>query len=384
MSKPLENIVVLDLTRVLAGPYCTMILNNLGAEIIKVERPGIGDDARKFGPFKQNESAYFASLNYGKKSIELNLKKDEDLNKFKSLVEKADVLVENFRPGTMEKLGLSYKKLKKINTQLVYASISGFGQTGPDAKKPAYDMIVQGRGGLMSITGEPGGPPIRVGASIGDITAGLYGAIGILTALFQRKETCEGQEIDVAMLDCQISILENAIARFITTGENPKPLGTKHPSIAPFQAFESKNDWIIIAAGNNNIWERLCNALGIEQLINDPRFKTNDERCKNIDLLEQLITQETIKYCKEDLLELLKEHNVPCTSINSISDLFEDDQIKARNMIKEMDSNKIGGFKVSGNPIKMGSFKEKGKVDEFPDVGEHTQEVLNKFLKEEK
>ncbi len=257
MPKPLEQLKVLDLTRVLAGPYCTMLLRELGAEIIKVEMPETGDDARHYGPFKANKSVYFLSINRGKESISINLKTEQGKQIIRELVQKIDVLVENFRPGTMEKLGLGYDLLKEINPRLIYAASSGFGHTGPEAKKPAYDMLVQAMGGMISITGWPDSPPTRVGMSIGDITASLFTAIGICSALYQRERTGEGQKIDIGMLDCQVAILENAIVRYQVDGVPPQPLGNRHPTITPFQAFKAKDDYIIIPVGNNNLWQIL-------------------------------------------------------------------------------------------------------------------------------
>src|SRR5581483_1207410 len=245
---PLHGIHVVDLTRVLAGPYCTMILADLGADVVKVERPGTGDDARFIGPFVEGVSAYFASLNRGKRSVALDLHDDADRARFDELVAGADVLVENFRPGTMDRLGYGWDVLHERHPRLVYAAVSGFGHTGPLARRPAYDMVVQAMGGVMSITGHPGAPPTRVGTSIGDTTAGLFTAVGICSALFERAHTGEGAFIDVAMLDCQVAILENAIARYTATGVVPGPLGSRHPSITPFAAFEAQDGWFVIAA----------------------------------------------------------------------------------------------------------------------------------------
>ena len=254
---PLKGIVVLDLTRVLVGPYCTMVLSDLGARIIKVESPETGDDSRSFGPFIKDCSAYFMSLNRGKESIALNLKNKDDKKIFEKILAKSDVLVENFRPGTLDKWGYSWELLKKKYPKLIYASASGFGQTGPLKTLPAYDMVVQGMGGLMSVTGQPDGKPTRVGTSIGDITAGLFTAIGINAALFDRQKTGKGVKIDVSMLDCQIAILENAIARYFSSGEIPKPMGSRHPSITPFEAYKTKDSFIIIAAGNDKLFEMI-------------------------------------------------------------------------------------------------------------------------------
>lgn len=290
MRKPLEHIKVLDFTRVLAGPYCTMILANMGAEIIKIERPGSGDDSRDFGPFMNGQSAYFVSINRGKKSIALDLKSPKAIELVKELVKEVDIVAENFRPGTMEKLGLGYEELKKINPKLIFATMSGFGQTGPYSKRPAYDMIVQGMGGIMSITGEEGGDPVRVGTSIGDITAGMFGTIGILAALVDRDISGEGRMVDVAMLDGQLSILENAISRYTATGEIPKPLGARHPSIAPFEAYKTKDSYVIVACGNDALWEKFCKLTSREDLLAMDEFKTNPDRVKNVRKLKEYMT----------------------------------------------------------------------------------------------
>jgi len=255
---PLKGLKILDLTRVLAGPYCTMILGDLGADVIKVEMPSSGDDSRHFGPFQNGESAYFMSLNRNKRSMTLNLKSEQGKKLLKELVKQVDVLVENFRPGTMEKLGLGYDVLKEINPKLIYAAASGFGHSGPYSKKPAYDGVVQAMGGIMSITGPKDGEPTRVGPSIGDIAAGLFTAIGVLAALNNKNETGQGQKVDVAMLDCQVAMLENAIARYVVTKEVPKPMGNRHTSIVPFEPFDSKDSKIVVAVGNDAIWKRFC------------------------------------------------------------------------------------------------------------------------------
>ena len=276
MDGPLKNLLVVDLTRVLVGPYCTMMLSDMGARVIKVEAPGIGDDSRKFGPFVKDNSAYFMSLNRGKESIALNLKDEEDKKIFLNVLSKADILVENFKPGTLEKWGFGWKDMCKKFPKLIYASASGFGQTGPLRELPAYDMVVQGMGGLMSVTGQPNSEPTRVGTSIGDITAALFTTIGINAALYDREKTGKGMFIDVSMLDCQIAILENAIARYLSKNEIPKPMGSRHPSIAPFEAFKTKDSYIIIAAGNDKLFEKLCNVLSLSDLPKDEKFKNND------------------------------------------------------------------------------------------------------------
>ena len=289
MDGPLKNLLVVDLTRVLVGPYCTMILSDLGARVIKIEAPEIGDDSRGFGPFIDDYSAYFMSLNRGKESIALNLKNEDDKKVFEKILAKADILVENFKPGTLEKWGFGWNEVSKKYPKLIYASASGFGQTGPLKELPAYDMVVQGMGGLMSVTGHPNSEPTRVGTSIGDITAGLFTAIGINAALYDRQKTGKGTFIDVSMLDCQIAILENAIARYLSKNEIPKPMGSRHPSIAPFEAFKTKDSFLIIAAGNDKLFKSLCEVLEIPNIANDEMYKTNSLRSQNIDKLKLII-----------------------------------------------------------------------------------------------
>src|SRR6516165_2808851 len=275
---PLAGVLVIDLTRVLAGPFCTMLLAELGARVIKIEHPEGGDDSRQFAPLHEGQSAYFQSLNRGKESIALDLKNDADRAVLLEMVRRGDVLVENFRPGTLERLGLGYAQLKKTNPRLIYAAISGFGHTGPWSHKPAYDMIVQAMGGLMSITGQPGGLPTKAGTSIGDITGGLFALAGIASALYHKERTGQGCKVDVSMLDGQIAILESAVERYVTSGKTPQPLGNRHPSIAPFEAFETADRPIIIAAGNDGLFKRLCQALGRADLAKDSRFAGNRAR----------------------------------------------------------------------------------------------------------
>ncbi|NLM42963.1 MAG: CoA transferase [Clostridiales bacterium] len=380
MRKPLEHIKVLDFTRVLAGPYCTMILANLGAEIIKVERPGIGDDSRDFGPFINGQSAYFISINRGKKSIALNLKSPKAVEVVKELVKEVDVVAENFRPGTMEKLGLGYEELKKINPGLIFATMSGFGQSGPYSRRPAYDMIVQGMGGIMSITGEEGGKPVRVGTSIGDIVAGMYGAIGILAALADREISGEGRMVDVAMLDGQISILENAISRYTFTGEVPKPLGARHPSIAPFEAYKTKDSYVIIACGNDKLWEKFCKLVDREDLLDMEIFKTNPDRVKNVrklnEYMEEILSQKTTA----EWDEFLNNNGIPCSPINTVDKLFKDPQVKARNMLIEVEQPGVGKIQIAGNPIKISGMEEEVAKDPAPQIGEHGDVILKEYL----
>lgn len=378
--RPLENLVVLDLTRVLAGPYASMILADFGAEVIKIEMPETGDDSREFGPFIGKESVYFMSLNRGKKSITLDLKKPQARDQFKELVKQADVVLENYRPGTMEKLGLGYDELKTINPSIIYAACSGFGHTGPYSARPAYDVIVQAMGGIMSITGQEDGEPTRVGASIGDITAGLYTAIGVLIALHHRNQTGEGQKIDVSMLDCQVAILENATARYFTTGVSPKPIGNRHPSITPFEAFKTKDRYIVIAVGNDRLWQKFCNLIQHPELIDDERFSTNDQRTVNRPALKPILEAVFLTRTTDEWQQLLDEAGIPVGPLNRIEDIVNDPQIIARDMVLEVEHPVAGKVKMPGIPIKMS--KTPGEVTlPAPLLGQHTEAVLAKYLK---
>ena len=375
---PLSGLLVLDLTRVLVGPYCTMVLSDLGARVIKVEAPEVGDDSRSFGPFIDDQSAYFMSLNRGKESIALNLKNENDKVIFEKILSKADILVENFKPGTLERWGFGYKDISKKYPKLIYASASGFGQTGPFKSLPAYDMVVQGMGGLMSVTGHPNSEPTRVGTSIGDITAGLFTSIAINAALYDRSKTGKGMHIDISMLDCQIAILENAIARYLSKGEIPGPLGSRHPSIAPFEAFKTNDSYIIIAAGNDKLFENMCKVLKINIYENE-KFKTNGNRSKNIDELKKILElklkdKSTIDWCR-----IFQENKIPCGPINNIKDAVESPQIKQRNMIVSAKHNKIGTFKMAGNPIKMSPYKDPEARGEIPDLDQHRKKILDEF-----
>ena len=379
MNGPLKDLLVVDLTRVLVGPYCTMILSDLGARIIKIEAPEIGDDSRNFGPFVKDYSAYFMSLNRGKESIALNLKNENDKKIFEKILAKADILVENFKPGTLEKWGYGWKEVNKKFPKLIYASASGFGQTGPLKELPAYDMVVQGMGGLMSVTGQPNSEPTRVGTSIGDITAGLFTAIGINAALYDREKTGKGMYIDVSMLDCQIAILENAIARYLSKNEIPKPMGSRHPSIAPFEAFKTKNSYIIIAAGNDKLFENLCNALNLNELVNNNKFKSNSLRSENMDILKKIIEEKLSENNTEVWVNKFEELKIPCGPIYNIKEAVENPQIESRNMIVKAFHKVIGDFKLAGNPIKMSTYKDEKTRGNIPDLDEHREKILKEF-----
>ena len=379
MDGPLKNLLVIDLTRVLVGPYCTMILSDLGARVIKIEAPETGDDSRKFGPFIKDFSAYFMSLNRGKESIALNLKNNEDKKIFEKILAKADILVENFKPGTLEKWGYGWKNITEKFPRLIYASASGFGQTGPLKELPAYDMVVQGMGGLMSVTGHPNSEPTRVGTSIGDITAGLFTAIGINAALYDREKTGKGMFIDVAMLDCQIAILENAIARYLSKNEIPKPLGSRHPSIAPFEAFKTKDSYIIIAAGNDKLFNNLCEALNLNEIAKDEKFKSNSLRCENMDELKKIFEEKLKSKNTSDWITIFEKLKIPCGPIFNIKEAVENPQIKERNMIVKAYHDIIGEFKLSGNPIKMSNYKDEKTRGKIPNLDEHREKILKEF-----
>ncbi len=379
MDGPLKNLLVVDLTRVLVGPYCTMILSDLGARVIKIEAPEIGDDSRGFGPFIDDYSAYFMSLNRGKESIALNLKNKDDKKVFEKILAKADILVENFKPGTLEKWGFGWNEVSKKYPKLIYASASGFGQTGPLKELPAYDMVVQGMGGLMSVTGHPNSEPTRVGTSIGDITAGLFTAIGINAALYDRQKTGKGTFIDVSMLDCQIAILENAIARYLSKNEIPEPMGSRHPSIAPFEAFKTKDSFLIIAAGNDKLFKSLCEVLEIPNIANDEMYKTNSLRSQNIDKLKLIIEDKLQHKNTDEWIKVMENLKIPCGPIFNIKQAVENTQIKERNMIVKSFHKKIGEFKSAGNPIKMSTYKDEKTRGDIPDLDEHRDKILKEF-----
>ena len=379
MASPLNGIKVLDLTRVLAGPYATMLLGDLGAEVIKIEQPGTGDESRNFGPFKNGFSLYFMSVNRGKRSVTLNLKTERGRAIFKRLLDQTDILVENFRPGTMEKLGLDYGTLKSEYPSLIYAACSGFGQTGPYAQQGAYDMIIQGMGGIISITGEPDGPPVRVGTSISDITAALFTTIGILSALHHRNQTGNGQFVDVAMLDSLVAVLENAVVRYFATGEAPKPLGARHPAITPFEAFASADGHVIIALGNDTLWAKFCEHVGRQELISDKRFRTNADRTENHDQLFPILSEIMSQRTTDDWIDALGKIGVPCGPINAMDKVVTHPQVEAREMITRVAHQITGEVEVPGVPIKLS--ETPGSVNApAPSLGEHTIEVLTGLL----
>ena len=375
---PLKGINILDLTQVLSGPFATLVLSDLGANVIKVEKSK-GDDSRSFGPIKKNKSGYFISLNRGKKSIKLDLKEKEDKRIFSDLIKKTDILVENFKVGVLDKLGFSWSKLKKNNPRLVYAKISGFGESGPYKNLPAYDVIVQAMGGIMSITGSSEKNFTRVGSSIGDITAGLYCVIGILAALHERNKTNLGKKIDISMLDCQVAILENAITRYSVSKKIPHPLGTDHPSISPFGAFKAKNSAIVLAAGNQKIFENLCKAISRNDLIQEKKFLDNELRNKNLKLLRKQIEKTLITKNAEYWIKKLRTLEVPCCKIENVKSLIKNPQIQNRNMILDYVDDDFGKINVVGNPIKIEGVKESKVASKAPDLDQNRLQILKEF-----
>jgi len=380
MDRALGDLTVIDLTRVLAGPYATMMLADMGARVIHVEMPLTGDDSRGFGPYVNGESCYFTGINRNKEGLTLNLKSDGGKEILKKLILNADIVVENFKPGTMEKLGFGYEDIVKWKPNIIYAACSGYGHTGPFANLPAYDVIVQAMGGLMSITSNvANGEPTRVGASIGDILAGIFTCVGILTAVHHKDKTGEGQKVDVGMLDCQVAILENAINRYFITGETPRPVGNRHPSITPFEAFKCAGDeYVVLAAGNDKLWAELCVLFNREDLISDPRFKTNALRTDNHEELKPIMDEILSAKTSDEWVKLLTENNIPCTTINSVDKVVKNPQVLARDMIVEVEHPLVGAQKLAGIPIKFS--KTPGTIHKpAPMLGEDNETILKEL-----
>jgi CoA:oxalate CoA-transferase len=380
---PLSDIVVIDLTRVLAGPFCTLLLSDLGARVIKVENPEGGDDSRHYGPFINGKSGYFISQNRGKESIALDLKARDDLAILHRMLRHADVVIENFRPGTMERLGLGWPVLHARYPKLIYASTSGFGQTGPYAKRAAYDIIAQAMGGVMSITGHEGGPPTRVGSSIGDLGAGLFTAVGILTALHHREAVGEAMMIDVAMLDSQVALLENSIARYFASGVAPKPLGARHPSIAPFEPYRTKDGYVVIACGNDELFAKLCRTLGQPAMAEDARFARNAGRSDHVLLLKATLEDVLVHHPTQYWLDLLLPAGIPCAPINDVGQAVHDPQVQARHMVLPVDDPSVAPLMVAGLPIKMSAFPDAESRPAAPGLDADRARILADFPPED-
>jgi CoA:oxalate CoA-transferase len=376
---PLSGVTVVDLSRILAGPYCTLLMAELGARVIKVEPRGTGDDARAYGPFRQGKSTYFSSINRGKESIALDLKALPDCRIFDKLLERADVLVENFRPGTLEKLGYGWDTLHPRFPRLIYAAASGFGHTGPQSREPAYDMVVQGLGGIMSITGHPGQPPVRIGMSIGDIGAGLYTAVAVNAALLHREKTGEAMKVDIAMFDCQLALLENAIMRYTVTGEIPGPLGARHPSIAPFEAFATADGAMIVAAGNDGLFLKLCDALGRPDLAAAADYRTNDLRCRNEPALKREIEATLKQQPTAAWIAILGKAGIPCGPINDVAQALAHPQVAARNMLVTVEDPISGTLTLAGNPLKFSAFADPATRAPAPELDADREQLLREL-----
>ena len=379
MPGPLEGIRVLDMTWALAGPYCSMLLCDLGAEVIKVENPEGGDPSRRNFPFIEGISSYFLSVNRGKKSITVNLQHPQGKEVILGLAKKSDVMVENFRPGVLDRLGLGYAAVKEVNPKIIYAACSGFGQKGPYAHRPAYDVIVQGMGGTLSITGEAGGPPVRVGFSIGDLGGGIFTAMGILSALHERERSGLGQMIDISMLDCQMALLENAFTRFFATGEIPERIGTRHPVLTPFQALPTRDGYIVVAVPREDWWQKFCHLINRQDLLADDRFKDNPSRTKNHKELEDILSAVTRTRTTAEWVAAMEKIDVACGPVNTVDQVAQDPHTIAREMIARVQHPQAGMLRVVNSPIKLSRTPVKLERAS-PQVGEHTNEILTTLL----
>ena len=377
----LENVVVLDLTRVVAGPYAGSILGDFGAKVIKIEVPGRGDDARGYGPYRNGESVYYANLNHNKKGITLNLKADEGKEVFKKLVAKADVVIENYRPGVMDKLGLGYDVLKEINPRLIYGAVSGFGSYGPYSQRPGYDIISQAMGGLMSVTGAEGGEETRSGNAMGDILGGMNLVMGVAMALYAREKTGKGQRIDVSLVDSVVASLENAYIRYFESGKLPVRMGNAYASIAPYDSYQAKDGKVIIACGNQKLYEKLCReVLDMEWMITDERFLTVPLRVQNNKIQKKYIEEWTMQHTVAEVVDIILGHGIPAGPINNVKQIVEDDHIRnAREMFIDVDHPKIGPMVVNGNPIKLMDMMPRVNYP-APTLGQHNEEILKGFV----
>ena len=369
---------MLDFTRVMAGPFCTMLLGDLGADVVKVEPPG-GEDTRAWGPpWMGKDSAYFRSANRNKRSIVLNLRKPESATIVERLAKWADIVVENFRPGVADRLGIGYKQLSKLNPRIIYCSISGFGQTGPYRDKPGYDVVALAMSGLMSITGEPGRPPVKFGVPIADITTAVFAALSITAALYWREKTGKGQYIDMALLDTQITILSHQAFNYFASGEEPKRMGSAHPNIAPYQAFETKDGYIILAVGSEKLWEEFCKAVGRPDLMNDPRFRSNADRVVNRDALVKELTRIFKADSTSKWVERLEKAGIPVAPVLSVSEALSNPHVKHRGMVLEIEHPKLGRIKMLGTPFKFSETPGEVRLPP-PSLGQHTDQILREL-----
>lgn len=379
-GKLLDGVVILDLTRVLAGPYCGMIFSDLGAKVIKIERPGVGDDARAYGPYQNGESIYYAGLNRGKIGVTLNLKDEQGKEIFKDMVRKANIVIENYRPGTMEKLGLGYDVLKKINPSLIYASISGFGHTGPYSKRPGYDIIGQAAGGLMSTTGWPDSPPTRTGTPMGDVLGGLNLAIGVLAALYRQRETGKGEKVDISLVDSVVSAMQNINMIYTSEGRIPERIGNRYESTYPYDSFRAKDGDVIIGAGNDKLFKKLMEVIDKKEYIEDERFKDVSCRVENHKILKEIIEKWTIDRGVDEISKLLNDNGVPSSPVNTIDKIVVDEQIAgARNMFPVQNHPVAGEIKLTNNAIKL-TETNSDPDKPAPTLGQHNEYVYKELL----
>jgi crotonobetainyl-CoA:carnitine CoA-transferase CaiB-like acyl-CoA transferase len=378
-TEPLVGVRVLDLTRVLAGPFCSMILGDMGAEVIKIEEPGKGDDTRHWPPFASGEATYFMAVNRNKQSVTLNLKAPAGLALLKRLAAKSDVLIENFRPGTMARLGLGYPALRRLNPRLVYCAISGFGESGPEAHRAGYDLIVQGESGVMDLTGFPDGPPVKVGTSIADLVAGMAAAHAITLALLARTRTRRGQKVEVAMLDVMASLLTYQAGIYFGTGQRPTRKGNQHPSIVPYEVFRTADAYLTLGVANNSLWRQCCAALGRPELAGDPRFDTEAKRVENRGALVPLLNEIFATRSAEEWLKRLEAAGVPAGRIKSVAEVCESEHLKARGMIVRLPHPRAGHVTVMGVPVRLHGTPG-AAVAPPPLLGQHTAGVLRRVL----
>jgi glutaryl-CoA transferase len=377
---PLDGIRVLDLTRVLAGPYCTMFLGDLGAEVVKIEQPGVGDDTRGWGPpFVGGESAYFLCVNRNKKSLTIDLKSAEGISLVRLLAERADVLIENFRPGAMDLFGLGYDQLHAANSRLIYASLSGFGADGPMADVPGYDLIVQAWGGLMSITGTAESGPMKVGVAIIDLVAGLMLGKSIAAALYAREKAGVGQKIDTSLLEAEVAVLINTGSNYLMDGKVPGRWGNAHPTIVPYQSFQTADSYLVIGVASEGIWKRFCAAIGKDDLAVDARFEKNADRVKNREALIDLLTEMFRARDNETWLRVLNQAEVPCAPIQTIDQVFSAPQVLHRKMLVEIAHPTVGSVKMAGIPVKLSATPPSVRLPP-PLLGEHSEQVLSSWL----
>ena len=378
--KPLDGLTVLDLTRVLSGPYCTMQLADMGARVIKIERPGRGDDTRAWGPpFLHGESSYFLSINRNKQSVAIDFKHPEGRALLDALIARADVLVENFSPGTLEAMGLGYARLSALYPRLIYCSITGFGATGPERDRPGYDAVIQAEGGLMSLTGPGGGEPYRLGVAIADIAAGLYAAQGITLALLVRERTGKGQHVDVGMLDAVASLLTYQAGIYFATGRTPQRMGNRHPSIAPYDTLPAEDGTLVLAVGNDEQWRTFCERTGLADLAADDRYATNAGRVRHYDHLKPVLADRLRTRTRQAWIDLLVPAGVPCAAVRNLDEVLADPQLLAREMIETVEHSAAGSLRMLGVPIKL-SDTPGGVRSAPPRLGEHTAMVLSELL----